>query len=561
MLAIFESILPVFLLIVAGNLLRRTTVINQAAWPGLEQLGYWFLYPTLLFTTILKADFSGLAIDAIMSALMISVLAICAFTYALYPLLIRSGLVGHAQYSSVFQTSVRWNAFIALAVAQKIFPPEAMAVVALAMAVIILPINLSSVYVVMRFADRQSSWVGVLRNILINPLILSCLAGIVMRFMPFGLYEPLDEALNLVGRAALGMGLIAVGSGLRPEDLIRSDYALLVPVVIKLVLFPLLTMAVAMAFGVTGIELGYLVLCASVPTAMNGYLLARQLGGDAPLYAAVVTLADRRLLLHHPGDAGAGSVRRRIERVDDQPRIVARVEHAVGCAPLAGEPRLDEGVGDAPGPHALQFRGRRRQRQLLGQDARRALVGRGHLHGRAQHGDGARTALPQIPLDAGQHLVEQRRRPFQHPQHVERHDIARAFPDRVDRRFAVIARQRRFLDIAVAAKALHRLVEQRRRDLADPVFHHRRHGAGKRRLATVARRLVEGARQAEGKRRRAGHVQRHVGQHPLHQRLVDQLLAEDLAMPWCGAPLRPARRASGPTTPPRSRAASASPCP
>ncbi len=45
-----------------------------------------------------------------------------------------------------------------------------------------------------------------------------------------------------------------------------------------------------MAFGVTGVQLSYLALCGAVPTAMNGYLLARQLGGDAELYAAVTTL-------------------------------------------------------------------------------------------------------------------------------------------------------------------------------------------------------------------------------------------------------------------------------
>ena len=45
MLATFESILPVFLLIVAGNLLRRLPLIDQGGWRGLEQLGYWFLYP------------------------------------------------------------------------------------------------------------------------------------------------------------------------------------------------------------------------------------------------------------------------------------------------------------------------------------------------------------------------------------------------------------------------------------------------------------------------------------------------------------------------------------
>ncbi|MDP2731770.1 MAG: AEC family transporter, partial [Hoeflea sp.] len=43
-------------------------------------------------------------------------------------------------------------------------------------------------------------------------------------------------------------------------------------------------------FGLTGEPLQFLALCASVPTAMTGYLLARQMGGDAPLYAAVTTV-------------------------------------------------------------------------------------------------------------------------------------------------------------------------------------------------------------------------------------------------------------------------------
>ena len=48
--------------------------------------------------------------------------------------------------------------------------------------------------------------------------------------------------------------------------------------------------AIAVSFGISGNALLYLTLCAAVPTAMNGYLLARQIGGDAELYAAVTTL-------------------------------------------------------------------------------------------------------------------------------------------------------------------------------------------------------------------------------------------------------------------------------
>ena len=42
--------------------------------------------------------------------------------------------------------------------------------------------------------------------------------------------------------------------------------------------------------GVRGESLIILAMCGSVPTAMNGYLLARQMGGDAPLYATIATL-------------------------------------------------------------------------------------------------------------------------------------------------------------------------------------------------------------------------------------------------------------------------------
>ena len=290
MLTTFESILPVFLLILAGNLLRRLPVIDQGGWRGLEQLGYWFLYPSLLFVTIFNADFSGLAIDAMIAALLGAVLIMCFFTYALWPPFRRWGIVTEGEFSSVYQTAVRWNAFIALAIAQKIFPPEGMAVVALAMVVIIVPVNVASITVVTRFAHRKSDWPQLGRNIVTNPLILPCLLALLLRAMPFGLYAPLNETLDLAGRAALGMGLVTIGAGLRPGDLLHPTLAMAIPVALKLFFFPLLLITLALAFGIRGDDLAFLTLCAAVPTAMNGYLLARQLGGDAELYAAVTTL-------------------------------------------------------------------------------------------------------------------------------------------------------------------------------------------------------------------------------------------------------------------------------
>lgn len=290
MLAIFESILPIFLIIVLGNLLRRSTLMTEGGWQGLDVLSYWLLYPTLLFSTVLHADFGSLRLDAILVSLLLSIGVMAALTLSTWPLWQRSGGASGPEFSSIFQSSIRWNGFIALAVAQKIYPPEGAAVVALTMAVIIIPINILSVSVVARFGGRYADWTKILKATAMNPMIIGVALGIIARFIPGGLYEPLDGAIGLVAQAAIGIGLLAIGAGLRPGDMLSARLAVWTPVVLKLAVLPALMALISYALGVRGVELTYLVLCGSVPTAMNGYMLARQLGGDAEFYAAVTTL-------------------------------------------------------------------------------------------------------------------------------------------------------------------------------------------------------------------------------------------------------------------------------
>jgi malonate transporter len=300
MLVIFESILPIFLIIVLGNLLRRSTLIAETGWAGLDQVSYWILYPSLLFATVLHADFSNLRIDALLVALLLTVAIMAALTLATWPLWRATGVATGPEFSSMFQTSMRWNGFIALAVAQKIYPPEGAAVVALAMAVIIIPLNVMSVAVVTRFGSRDADWPKVLRATVTNPLIVGVALALAVRFLPGGLYEPLDGAVLLVAQAAIGMGLMSIGAGLRPADMFKPRIALWVPVALKLAVLPAVLCGVAYGLGIRGPELVYLALCGSVPTAMNGYMLARQLGGDAEFYAAVTTLQTAMSVLTIP---------------------------------------------------------------------------------------------------------------------------------------------------------------------------------------------------------------------------------------------------------------------
>ena len=80
------------------------------------------------------------------------------------------------------------------------------------------------------------------------------------------------------------------GAGLHLEGLFRPSLAAGVAVFLKLVLMPVIAVALALQFGLTGSNLAVVTICSAVPTASSAYVLARQMGGDAPLLAQIITL-------------------------------------------------------------------------------------------------------------------------------------------------------------------------------------------------------------------------------------------------------------------------------
>ena len=56
MIAAFESLLPIFLLIGLGFLLRWRKVVATDMWQGVELLGYWVFFPALLSETLIRAE-------------------------------------------------------------------------------------------------------------------------------------------------------------------------------------------------------------------------------------------------------------------------------------------------------------------------------------------------------------------------------------------------------------------------------------------------------------------------------------------------------------------------
>ncbi|HEY8335459.1 MAG TPA: AEC family transporter [Tardiphaga sp.] len=291
MLTVFGALVPVFLLIVLGFALRRLLLKKDIEWIGLEQLVYYVLFPALLIDTLSRANLSSVPIAGVGGALLLAVLAMSTLCLLLRPWLARGLGIDGPAFSSVFQGATRWQTFVALSVAGNLWGELGITLASVAMVAMIPLLNIFAVWVLAHYASPQKlSWPRILLTIARNPLIWACVVGLTMNLTHLSVPRPLHEFLDALGRCSLALGLLVVGAGLHLEGLRRPGAAAALTVVLKLVVMPAMAIGLGFAFGLSGSSLAVVACCASVPSASNGYILARQMGGDAPLLAQILTL-------------------------------------------------------------------------------------------------------------------------------------------------------------------------------------------------------------------------------------------------------------------------------
>lgn len=280
------AVFPVFLLIFLGTLLFRSGLWPADFWTAAERLTYSILFPSLIVATLAQARLEAGEVLPMVMAIDGAILLMALLVLALRPVLHMSG----PEFGAFVQGAVRMNTYLGLAVSFALFGAEGLAKAAIAVAAIVPLVNLLCVSVLVRWGESGGRVrPKLLGQLLRNPLILACAVGIGLNRSGIGLPPVVGPMLEILGRSALALGLLAVGAALDLGSLRRGGLLIGVSAFLKLLVLPALTLLGCSALGVGGAALGVAVLFNALPTASTAYILARQLGGDYRLMAAMIT--------------------------------------------------------------------------------------------------------------------------------------------------------------------------------------------------------------------------------------------------------------------------------
>ena len=275
-------LLPDFTLIACGYLICRHTPLDRKVWDGAEKLVYFLLFPALLFSSILRNPLSPGAVAPLAASGVAVVGCGIALAYALG----RWPGVDARLHASGAQTAFRFNSYVSLALAERLAGTPGVAWTALLVALCVPLCNIAAVWPLARQGGH-----GFWRELARNPLILSTGAGLLFNLLGLRLPELATTTLGRIGNAALPLGLMAVGAGLRMGALREGPGLAASLLAIRHAVLPALAIALVVALALPPAQQAIVVAFAALPTASSAYVLAARMGGHGGYVAGLVTLS------------------------------------------------------------------------------------------------------------------------------------------------------------------------------------------------------------------------------------------------------------------------------
>ena len=281
-----QLLLPDFSLILCGYLVCRYTALDRTVWEQVEALVYFFLFPVLLFHSIVRTPLDlGAASNLIGAGLLMGVTGI-ALAYLLPHLPGLRGRIDAREHAGAAQVAFRFNSYIGLALAERLAGAQGLQLIAVLIGVCVPLFNVGAVWPMARHSQT-----GFAKALLRNPLILATAAGLAANFAGFTIPKWMELTVTRVGGASLPLGLMAAGAGMQLAHLANQKALTVGLLSIRHLLLPFVAAGLALAFRLDPAQATVLVAFSALPTASSCYVLASRMGYNGAYVAGLVTLS------------------------------------------------------------------------------------------------------------------------------------------------------------------------------------------------------------------------------------------------------------------------------
>ncbi|APW65217.1 transporter [Poseidonibacter parvus] len=287
MIHIFTALIPIFSLIMIGYFFKRIKFPSYDFWPQADKLTYYVLMPSLLIYKLSTASLdSSNSVNYVLTAL------ITIFIVLLILMFLNKFLnFQEDSFTSIVQGGIRFNTYVFLALADAVLGDNGIVLAAILLTFVIPFINVLCISIFALYISQSKlTFLYLVKSIITNPLIIGCFIGGSINFLSIDIPIILENTIQILGQAALPLGLLSVGFGLVLKEIKASKKDIFTSSFAKHLITPLIMFCVAKYFGLDDTMILVLLIFSVLPTAPSSFILARQLGGNIGLMSSIITV-------------------------------------------------------------------------------------------------------------------------------------------------------------------------------------------------------------------------------------------------------------------------------
>lgn len=292
MTAVVNVLLPIFGLILAGYVCRRTGCLGETAASELNRFVVWLCLPALLFTATATAS-----LEAIWHPGFIAVVCIGTLFVFVITLLYRWRGERHLADASIDGLSASYanTGYIGIPLCVLVLGDEGLEPALVATLIVVCVLFSIAIVCVEVGLQSEGSAYHAVRKVLValirNPLVVSPILGAGWAASGLALPEAASRFLDMLGAATTPCALVSLGAFLAQRERGRAQGAAGL-VGIKLIVHPLLVWLLASyVFQLPALWAKAALLLSALPTGTGPFMLAEYYRREASVVASSVLLS------------------------------------------------------------------------------------------------------------------------------------------------------------------------------------------------------------------------------------------------------------------------------
>ncbi len=277
---------PILLLMLVGLVLRKTDVINKEASNKINRLAFVALIPCKLFSQVYSSDLSAVVDIKLILVCLLGTAAVLAVLCLAVPRFVEPGPARGEFIQGVYRGNA---AILGISLITNLYGDSAAAVIALPLPVMVIFYNLTAPVVLAVYSGGSRPTVGaVAKKVATNPFLIGTVLGVVFNVAGLKLPFFVEKTVDNLGSAGSTVALVALGAMTEVESFRKSGKRALQASLLRLAVISPLMLLVGALLGLRAEQMAAIVCFFATPTAVGGYVLARNVDGDGSLAGQIL---------------------------------------------------------------------------------------------------------------------------------------------------------------------------------------------------------------------------------------------------------------------------------